>query len=55
MPSSHVLTLRVNDQCTIDAGYWQKHVDEDLEPYRLVSPPQVTMYQQVLSYLLAIR
>ena len=51
MSPSHVLTLLVNDQCTIDAGYWQARVDEDLEPYRLVSPPRVTMYQQVLSYL----
>ena len=51
MSPSHVLTLRINDQCTIDAGHWQAHVDEDLEPYRLVSPPQATMYQQVLSYL----
>lgn len=51
MSQLHALTLRVNDQCAIAAGYWQAHVDEDLEPYRLVSPPKATMYQQVLSYL----
>ena len=45
------LTINVNDQCTIDAGYWQECPQEGQTPYRLVSPPHTTMYQQVLSYV----
>ncbi len=48
MPQHHPLTINVNDQCTIDAGYWRECPEED---YRLISPPHSSMYQQVLSYL----
>ena len=51
MAQHHSLTINVNDQCAIDAGYWQERVEEDQTPYRLVSPPQTTMHRQVLSYL----
>jgi hypothetical protein len=51
MSEHHPLTIKVNDQFTIDAGHWQERAEEDQMPYRLVSPPQTTMYQQVLSYL----
>ena len=51
MPQQHLLTINVNDQFTIDAGSWQACVEEDQTPYRLISPPQITMYRQVLSYL----
>ena len=51
MSQHHSLTINVNDQCAIDAGYWQECVEEDQTPYRLVSPPHTTMYRQVLSYL----
>ena len=51
MPQHHPLTINVDDQLTIDAGYWQECVEEDQMSYRLVSPPQTTMYQQVISYL----
>src|SRR6266571_2183341 len=51
MPQHHPLTITVNDQLTIDAGYWQECVEEDQTPYRLISPPQTAMYRQVLSYL----
>ncbi len=51
MAQHHSLTINVNDQCAIDAGYWQECIEEDQTPYRLVSPPQTTMYRQVLSYL----
>jgi hypothetical protein len=51
MAQHHSLTINVNDRCAIDAGYWQERVEEDQTPYRLVSPPQTTMYRQVLSYL----
>src|SRR5260370_16775406 len=51
MPQHHPLTIKVNDQFTIDAGSWQECAEEDQIPYRLVSPPQTTMCHQVLSYL----
>jgi hypothetical protein len=51
MAQRHPLTITVNDQLTIDAGYWQECVEEDQTPYRLISPPQTAMYWQALSYL----
>src|SRR5260370_41247059 len=51
MPQHHLLTINVNDQLTIDARSWQACVEEDQTPCRLISPPQITMYRQVLSYL----
>jgi hypothetical protein len=51
MPQQHPLTITVNDQLTVDAGYWQECVEEDQTPYRLISPPQTAMYWQALSYL----
>ncbi len=51
MPQHHALTITVNDQLTVDAGYWQECVAEDQTPYRLISPPQTAMYRQALSYL----
>ena len=51
MPQHHPLTITVNDQLTIDAGYWQECVGEDQIPYRPISPPQTAMYRQALSYL----
>ena len=51
MPQHHPLTINVNDQLTINAGSWQECVEKDQRPYRLISPPQTTMYQQALSYL----
>jgi len=51
MAQHHSLTINLNEQSAIDAGYWQEGVGEDQTPYRLVSPPQTTMYRQVLSYL----
>ena len=51
MPQHHPLTITVNEQLTIDAGYWQECVEEDQTPYRLISSPQTAMYRQALSYL----
>ena len=53
MSQHHCLTINVNDQYAIEAGYWQEYddIEEDQMPYRLVSPPHTTMYRQVLSYL----
>ena len=49
--AQHSLTINLNDGCAIDAGSWQECVEEEQRPYRLVSPPQTSMYRQVLSYL----
>src|SRR5256885_6317619 len=51
MPQHHPLTITVNEQLTIDAGYWQECVEEDQTPYRLISPPQTAMYRQALSHV----
>jgi hypothetical protein len=51
MAPRNSLTINVNDRCAIDAGSWQECVAEDQTPYRLISPPQTTMYRQVLSYV----
>jgi hypothetical protein len=51
MTQHHPLTITVNEQLTIDAGYWQECVEEDQTPYRLISPPQTAMYRQALSHL----
>jgi len=51
MQGQHSLTINVNNRFTIDAGYWQECAEEDQMPYRPVSSPRITMYQQSLSYL----
>jgi hypothetical protein len=51
MPQQHPLTINLNARFTVDAGSWQECLEEEQRPYRLVSPPQTTMYRQVLSYL----
>jgi hypothetical protein len=51
MPEQRSLTVNVNARFTVDAGSWQECVEADQRPHRFVSPPQITMYRQVLSYL----
>src|SRR5260370_35569889 len=51
MPQQHSLTINANDRFTIDAGYWQECVERDQMPYRLISPPQTTIYHQTLPNL----
>ena len=50
MSQHHAVTIIVNDQYAIDAGNWQECIEEKQRPYRLVSPPHISMYRQVLSY-----
>ena len=47
------MTITVNDQLTIDAGYWQECVEEDQTPSRLILPPanRHVPYRQALSYV----
>ena len=51
MPGQHSLTININNQFNIDAGYWQECTEVGQMPYRPVSPPRITMYQQSLSFL----
>ncbi len=51
MEGQHALFIKMNDRCTLDAGYWQSGIDEDHIPYRFISSPQTTLYQQLLTYL----
>ena len=51
MAPRHFLTIKLNEQCSIDAGSWEECVAEGQGPYRLVSPSHTAMYRQVLSYL----
>ncbi len=38
MPPPHPLSIKFNNQLTIDAGFWQEYVEEDQMPYRLLLP-----------------
>ena len=38
MAPRHLLTITLNEQCSIDAGSWQECVAEGQKPSRLVSP-----------------
>ena len=45
------LTVRVNDDLTLDAGWWEKVPADDGMTQRLVHPAETTMFEQVLDYL----
>jgi len=44
------LTVRVNDEFTLDAGHIA-FVGEGNDQQRVITPPAVTMFEQLLSYL----
>jgi len=45
------LTVRVSDDLTLDAGWWEEVPAGDGMTQRLVHPPETTMFEQVLDYL----
>jgi hypothetical protein len=49
---AHRLTVRISEHYNLDAGIWEERIDENQEPYRLITPPAMTMYEQVLAYLM---
>jgi hypothetical protein len=50
--ASNPLQVRVNDELVLDAGWWEEVTDASSgEITRLVHPPSVTMFEQVLAYL----
>jgi hypothetical protein len=46
------LTVRVSAQVSLDAGTWEERLDQQQQPYRLITPPASTMYEQLLAYLI---
>jgi hypothetical protein len=50
----HAIKVRVSDGLTMDAGWWEERQDCDTDSKRIVHPPQVTMFDQLLNYLSAI-
>jgi hypothetical protein len=49
---ANLLTVRVSEQVSFEAGTWEERVDQHQKPYRLITPPGNTMYEQVLAYLI---
>lgn len=48
---SYPLILNINHKYEITAGICRVDVDERLDQYRVISPPQTPMYQQVIALL----
>ncbi len=49
---ANILTVRVSEQVSLEAGTWEERVDQHQKPYRLITPPGNTMYEQLLAYLI---
>ncbi len=54
MTDRKLLTVRVNEGLTLDAGWWEKVPAEDGAIWRCVHPPEMTMFEQVLEYLTSL-
>lgn len=48
---THILEIRVNDEFTLNAGWWEESLWSDGVACRIIHPPEQTMYDQVLHYL----
>jgi hypothetical protein len=48
---SNTLQVRVDDDLTLDAGWWEEVQADDGATQRIVHPPETTMFEQVLDYL----
>lgn len=49
---ANLLTVRVSEQVSLVAGTWEERVDQHQKPYRLITPPAATMYEQLLAHLI---
>src|SRR5690349_7251269 len=47
----NALSVQVNGDLTLDAGWWEESVWDGKIPCRIIHPPEQTMYDQVLRYL----
>lgn len=50
----HIITVPVNMQLMLDAGWWQECAEDDGTKYRLIYPPEQTLFEQILLYLESI-
>lgn len=48
---THILEIRVNDELTLNAGWWEESLWGDGVACRIIHPPEQTMYDQILCYL----
>ena len=44
---THILEIRVNDEFTLNAGWWEESLWSDGVACRIIHPPEQTMYDQV--------
>ncbi len=51
MSVRHPLVIRVNQELSLDAGWWEEVSDEEGDTWRHVHPPDRPLFQQVLDYL----
>lgn len=51
---NHELVIHVNNHPTLYAGQWEEFTEDDGTCYRMVYPPEQTLFEQVLLYLEAI-
>ncbi len=49
--AQHPLTVRVRDDLVLDAGWWEEVTGPDGRVRRVVHPPAVSMFDQVVDYL----
>jgi hypothetical protein len=53
-PSQKTLKVHVNEDLTLDAGWWEEIPADDSAICRRVHPPETTMFEQVLDYLASL-
>lgn len=51
MDQQQKIWIYIDDHHTLDAGSWQTILDDEQTPYRLITPPKISMYEQVINYL----
>ena len=50
-PDQKTLKVRVNEDLTLNAGWWEEVPADDGAIWRRVHPPETTLFEQVLDYL----
>jgi len=51
LPASGMLHVQVAEDCTLDGGTWHRTTDQHGERTSQISPPEISMFQQVVEYL----
>jgi hypothetical protein len=47
----HILSIPVNAQLVLNAGWWQMYEEDNGSRSRLIYPPEPTLFEQILQYL----